>query len=85
MTNEQLRNKAIEAAKTLLGTTIVIESDLDLTPDGVRTARVVKSRRSKKLQRKMIALYVGGRFFRHLPLTLESIDLAEKWALESNR
>ena len=49
----------------ILNTKIVIKTDADLTPKGKRTAKVVRSRRGKKLPFPVIAWYVGGRFFKH--------------------
>jgi len=50
---------------SILNTKIVINTNADLTPKGKRSAKVVRSRRGKKLPSPVIAWYVGGRFYRH--------------------
>lgn len=59
----------------ILNTKIVIETDADLTPNGKRTAKIVRSRKGKKLPFPVIAWYVGGRFLKH---TLDA-DMTNEW------
>ena len=49
----------------ILKTKIVIKTDCDLTPAGKRTAKIVRTRKGKKLPFPVIAWYVGGRFHKH--------------------
>ena len=51
--------------REILNAKIVINTDEDLTPKGKRSAKVVRSRRGKKLPFPVIAWYVGGRFYKH--------------------
>jgi len=53
---------------------IVIHTDLDLTPAGKRTARVVSVKRGTVLR-----WYVGGRIFRSLAVNEQNKTLTQSW------
>lgn len=55
--------------------TITIQSDLDFTPTGKRSARVVTHDRG--VQR--IRWHVGGRRYHALPVTAANTDLTKAW------
>ena len=77
MTNEQARQKAIEAYKALSNKTITIETDADFTPKGKRTAKIVRHAISGKKVPARIRCYVSGRAYMDLPLT--DYKMANEW------
>lgn len=59
-------------------TKIVIQTDADFTPKGKRTARVVTV--SGRMGRgQQLRWYVGGKLFRRLPPTQQSVNLTNEW------
>lgn len=58
---------------------IVIQTDADLTPKGKRSIKVVKHLKNGKKIKPTIAWYVGGKLFRYLELSNESIYLSIEW------
>ncbi|MBC8741877.1 hypothetical protein F6X40_35605 [Paraburkholderia sp. UCT31] len=71
--------KAIEAAKTLLGKPIVIQSDADFTPKGKRRVQLVRHALSGEKRPLHIRWYVGSKAYRTMPLTNENIALSNRW------
>ena len=76
----EMTARAIEAAKTVLGREIVLQVDGDFTPPGKRTVRVVHYRMNGRRAAPHIRWYVGGKAYRSLPLTNESIALSSEWS-----
>lgn len=71
--------QAIEAGKQLLGREIVIQSSADFTPKGKRVVRVVRHARNGRRTTEQLRWYVGGKSFRSLELTGESLNLSNAW------
>lgn len=79
MTNADDTQRAIAAAKVLLGRELIIQSDADFTPAGKRKVRVVRHAKNGRRTGPHIRWYVGGKAFRSLPLTEESAVLTRAW------
>ncbi len=62
---EQQRREKMNNYKDILETKIIIKTEADFTPKGKRAAKIVRTRKGKKLPRPVIAWYVGGRFYKH--------------------
>ena len=54
---------------------IVIQTNADFTPDGKRTARVVRTSRGGQ----QLRWYVSGRIYRYLAPTAENVALTNEW------
>lgn len=68
------------AFKALIGQTIVIPTDRDLTPRGRRTVRIVHhSLRGGKKVRWHIRWYVGSRAYHSLPISHANIATSKDW------
>ncbi len=73
--NEAHRQKCIAAYAAGLPE-IVIRSDMDLTPTGKRTARIVQTDRNGR----QLRWYAGGRIYRWFDLVSRSnIELTNEW------
>ena len=54
---------------------IVIQTDADFTPKGKRRALVVKTSQGGS----QLRWYVGGRYYRRLPVNAANAELTNKW------
>lgn len=61
----------------LLKTKIVIETNADFTPEGKRTAKIVKHAMSGKKIKPVIRLYVAGRAYMEKPVS--EFQLVNEW------
>lgn len=78
-TNMELEQRAIAAAKQILGREIILQSDADFTPPGNRRVRVVRHRLDGRRAEAHIRWYVAGKAYRSLPLTNSNISLSNSW------
>lgn len=79
MENLDLTQRAIAVAQVLLGRELLIKTTADFTPPGRRTARVVQHAKNGRRTGAHLRWYVGGRTFRSLPLTTDSVALTNAW------
>lgn len=79
MDHDEIRLKAIDAAKRVLGREIVIQSDADFTPPGKRSFRVVQHTFSGRRAKPHLRWYVGQKSFRSLALTGQNQALSREW------
>lgn len=76
MTNADDTQRAIAAAKLLLGRELIIQSDADFTPAGKRKVRVVRHAKNGRRTGPHIRWYVGGQGIPH------SIAHRGKWCTD---
>lgn len=58
---------------------ITIQTDADFTPAGKRSIRLVRHAKSGKKIPQSIRLYVAGKIYATLPMTVENMKLVETW------
>ncbi|HBP1602122.1 TPA: hypothetical protein L5U90_003222 [Pseudomonas aeruginosa] len=83
--DQALAEKAIAAAKQLLGREIIIQSDADFTPPGKRTVRVVRHHMNGRRAKTHLRWYVAGKAYRSLPLTNNNVSLSNSWKCSAAR
>jgi hypothetical protein len=79
LTNEPLKEKAINAYTMIADGPIVIQTDADLTPPGKRRVKVVKTHLSGLKSPPHIRWFVGRKAYRSLALTEANMRLSEEW------
>ncbi len=58
---------------------ITIQTNADFTPSGKRSVRIVRHARSGKKIAQSIRLYVAGKIYATLPITIENMKMVEEW------
>lgn len=69
-----MTNQQILAMTHMIGP-IIIHTDRDLTPQGKRVAKVVKTDRGGR----QLRWYVGGKVYQKMPVTGENVEKSRVW------